>query len=128
MIHSKPLAAWSSLEAVSEREVTSGTQLLFLTFRALTQRPQILKRVDAGVVAIAPSYLIGVMPHRLKLDRLERHEFAGLENAEGIGRLQMLLAAAGTRAVVTKVLPRVDATMAVVPFDDQALVAFFFQG
>src|SRR5262249_9157437 len=77
---------------------------------------------------IAPGYLIGVMADRRKLHWFERHQFAGLEDAEGIGWFQTLLTAAGARTVIAKVLPGVNGSVAVVPFDDQAVVAVFFQG
>ena len=52
----------------------------------------------------------------------------GFENAERIGRLVALLAAAGAGAVVAQVLPGVDAAVAVAPLDDEAVGTVFAQG
>src|SRR2546423_990967 len=88
------------------------------TNRALTQRPQMFQREDAGIVAVAPDDLVGIAAHARHGDGRERNEFAWFEEAKGVGRLLALVAAAGARTVGSQVLPVVHAMMTVVPLDD----------
>src|SRR5438105_518755 len=82
---------------------------------ALAQLAQVLQRVDAGVVAVAPDDLVGVAADRGHRHRLQRHQLLRFQDAEGVRRFLPLLAAAGAGAVVAQVLPGVDAAVAVVP-------------
>src|SRR5262249_36279613 len=50
------------------------------------------------------------------------------QDAERVGRLLPLLAAAGAGAVLAQVLPGVDAAVVVAPFDDEAVLGFLAQG
>lgn len=83
--------------------------------------------VNAGIVAIAPDDLVGISTDRRHTYRSERRQFVGLQNAERIGRLFALFAAAGARAVGAQVLPSVDAAVSIAPFDNQAVGTVFAQ-
>src|SRR6266581_2249598 len=87
----------------------------FNALGTLAQLPVMFQGVDAGIVAVAPGDLIGVVANRRQGRRPQRRQFGGLDHAERVGRLQTLLAAAGARAVVAQLLPAVNGAMAVVP-------------
>src|SRR5262249_17931138 len=93
------------------------------TLRTLAQRAEVFEREQAGVVAIAPGDLVGVAADRRHRDRRQRYEFVRLEDAERVGRLNALLAAAGAGAVVAQVPPGVDAAVPVGPDDHQPVGA-----
>ena len=94
-----------------------------LALRALTQFPQVFEGEDAGIVAVAPDDLVGVMADRCDRYGLERRDFRRLQYAERIGGLLAFPAATGTGAMAAQMRPRKNAAMAVVPFDDEAVVA-----
>src|SRR5262249_4264040 len=96
--------------------------------RALAQLPEVLQGEDAGVVAVTPGDLIRVVPDRRDRDGPERFQLGGLDEAERVGGLDALLAAAGAGGVVAEVLPGIAAAVAVVPLDEQAVVALLAQG
>src|SRR4051812_20429108 len=73
--------------------------------RQPAQLAQVLEGVDAGVVPVAPDDLVGVPADARHTDRRERDDLAGLEDAERVGRLLALVAAAGAGAGVAQVLP-----------------------
>src|SRR5262245_31854156 len=98
-----------------------------LALVALAQLPQQLQRVNAGVVAVAPGDLVGVLADRRQADGAQRRQLAGLEDAERVRRLLALLAAGGAGAAVAQVRPGVAAAVAVVPLDDEVVVAFLAQ-
>src|SRR6476646_9880461 len=65
------------------------------TLWALAQVTQVLQGVDAGVVAVAPDDLVGVVADGPDADGLERHQLARLENAKRVRWLESFLPAAG---------------------------------
>src|SRR4051794_1833479 len=70
----------------------AGAALTGQALGALAQGAEVLQGVDAGVVPVAPDHLVGVAADRRHADRPGRLEFAGLEDAERVGRLLALLA------------------------------------
>src|SRR5437660_6134533 len=83
---------------------------------------------DARVVAVAPGDLVGVVTDWCHGHRRQRDQLIGFQDAEGIGRLEALFAAAGTRAIIAQMLPAIEAAMAVPPLDHQAVAPLFAQG
>jgi hypothetical protein len=98
-----------------------------VALRAFTKRPQVFQGKNAGIVAVAPGDLVGIVTHRGDLHGAKRYEFAGLEDAERVGRLFAFFLATGARAMIAQVLPVVDAAMAVIPLDNQAVFAVLAQ-
>src|SRR5438132_1208861 len=86
-----------------------------------------LQREQPRVVAIAPDNPVSIKTDRTNRYRLERADFARLQDAKRIRRLGAFLPAAGARAVGAQMRPEVDAAMAIVPFDDQTLLAFLLE-
>src|SRR5207248_3133180 len=81
-------------------------------------------------MAIVPGDLVRVVAdrrHRRWRQRRPRSEVLGAEDPEGVRRLLVFFPAAGAGAVVTQMLPGIDAAVAIVPLDDQALGTFFAQ-
>src|SRR5262245_19804007 len=95
---------------------------------AAAQLAEVFQGVQAGVVAVAPGDLVGVIADRGHAQRLERRQLTRLEDAERVGRLVALLATAGTGTVLAQLLPGIFARLAVAPDDDQKFVAFLAQG
>src|SRR5258708_1223946 len=91
-------------------------------FIAFPNRPQAFQRKNAGIVTVIPSDLIGVVPYRRDRRGLERLQFGGFENAQRIWGFLAFFIASGAGAVLTQMLPKVNAAMAVVPLNDQASV------
>jgi hypothetical protein len=102
-----------------------GFELIGTACGTFTQLAEVLQGVEAGIVAVAPGDLIGVIADRRESYGCQRHKLLGLENAERVRRFQAVLAAAGAGALIAKVLPGVDAMMAVLPVDDQTIGALF---
>src|SRR5262245_213567 len=91
------------------------------TLWTLTERTQMFQGVNAGIVSVAPNNLVGVTANRRHANRNERHQLVGLQNAEGIGWLFALFAAAGAGTIGAQVLPGVDAAVAITPLNDETV-------
>src|ERR1019366_970848 len=71
--------------------------------------------------------LIRIVADRADRQWLERYDLARFQDAKRVRRLEAFLPATGAGALAAQMRPRIFAAMAVVPFDDKTVLAFFLQ-
>src|SRR5260370_1000026 len=101
-----------------------------LAQRTLAKLAKILQSKQSGIVSVVPDNLIGVIADRSDLHRRQARLWGQLargENSKGIGRLTEFSLAAGAGAVVSKMLPGVNAPVPVAPINGQLILTLLAQ-